>query len=142
MIQWSRHCGEHPPRAYVPLRSMRTARMTDSIRAYLDSKQRCVQTFSTLQRLASIIIEAGAALQNCPDEFGFTDINVSMPAFPSQLVSATEWPTAEEVQRALAACHQDLDHLQGAWSALSPLDRENLMPPGDPWETIAIGRRQ
>ena len=65
-----------------------------------------------------------------------------MPAVPSEVVSATKWPTAEKVQRALVACHEALGEVQVAWSSLSPNDRANVKPPGDPWETIAIGRRR
>jgi hypothetical protein len=107
----------------------------DPIRSYLDAKKHCDQAFATLGRLSQIIIQVAGAFQTNPRQFSFSNTVTGLPiTVPHSGVDANKWLPAEDVQRALSACHRAEIDLNTAWATVP--DRTGLQPPGDPWGTL------
>jgi hypothetical protein len=116
--------------------------MTDPIHAYLETKNRCDEAFATLARLRSAVLKVGAALQSSPRDFCFSNVNVGLPGvLPKNSLDGMKWPSAEDIQRAIAACHQADSDVKIAWRAVPPSAHSGLQPPGDPWTSMSGQRR-
>jgi hypothetical protein len=110
--------------------------MADPIRSYQNAKKNSDEAFYKLAQIRARILEVASALQDDPRNVSLSGTNSGLPADAMNVLPGRDWPSAEDVQRALAACHQAEIDLRTAWSAIG--DHSLLTPPDDPWGALTI----
>lgn len=108
--------------------------MADSIRLYLDAHGHYDNAARQASDLIGIVQEVAKRLSNDPMTFMFSNTEPGMPPGVAisrnpNSVDGKPWPTAGELQTALASLHQAKQSLSGAWTALAHDDRKGLVPP-------------
>lgn len=102
--------------------------MTDPLRTYCDLYHQAVECRRRIDALKSVLQRAVEALDKRPEHFRFDGIDaVGIPEPRSRaFLASEEWPTAPQIQHALAEWHATGQRLNEAWYALWPRDRELL----------------
>jgi hypothetical protein len=106
--------------------------MSDPIRNYLDSVANLEHVPANAKRMISVVLNVAAALQRNPLGVMFSNTVTGMPmsvGTERPIANASDWPTAEQIQQALAHWHHARLQTSQAWSAISPSDRNSLKPP-------------
>ena len=102
--------------------------MTDPLRVYADLYNQALEARRRVDAIRLLLQRAAEALEKRPERFRFEGIDTAgLPSWLTEpFVSAADWPTAAQIQRALAEWHTTADRLLDAWEALFPRDREML----------------
>jgi hypothetical protein len=106
--------------------------MSDPIRAYIDSQSNRDRVAGIAKRYVSTIVQVAAALQRNPLGVMFSNTTTGMPmtvATDRPIASAGDWPTAEQIQQALAQWHHANQQVLQAWNAVPQADKSSLKPP-------------
>jgi hypothetical protein len=107
--------------------------MSDPIRTYLDSVANLERVEKNAKSLISIVIQVAAALQQNPLGVMFSNVQTGMPMSVGTnraTADGSKWPTAEQMQQALAQWHHARLQASQAWNAVPQGDRARLKPPG------------
>ena len=102
--------------------------MTDPLRSYADLFHQAVECRRRVDALRSILSRAVEALDKRPERFrfdGLDDIKMPRP-LTEAFADAAAWPSAAQIQQALAEWHATAERLLDAWEKLWPRDRELL----------------
>lgn len=102
--------------------------MTDPIRIYADLYHQAVECRRRLDAIRTTVLQVADALEKRPEHFRFDGLGkIRLPAARSPAFAAADaWPTAAQIQQALADWHATGARLREAWQALWPRDREML----------------
>jgi hypothetical protein len=107
--------------------------MGDPIRTYLDSVNNLERVAADAKRMISVVVGVASALQQNPLRVMFSNAAIGMPmdvAFGrSATANARDWPTADQIQQALAQWHHARAQVSQAWNTVPPNDRNSLRPP-------------
>ena len=102
--------------------------MTDPLRTYADLYHQAVECRRRVDAIRSILGRALEALDKRPERFRFDGLDgAAMPRpLTEPFAAAADWPTAAQIQHALADWHATAERLLAAWEQLWPRDRELL----------------
>lgn len=102
--------------------------MTDPLRDYADLYHQAVECRRRVDAIRSLLARAAEALDKRPERFRFDGVDsIAMPRLLTEaFADAGDWPSATQIQRALADWHATADRLLDAWERLWPRDRELL----------------
>ena len=102
--------------------------MTDPLRRYADLYHQAVEARRRVDEIRLLLARAAEALEKRPERFRFDALEATgLPSWLTEAFApAADWPTAEQIQRALAEWHTTADRLLDAWETLWPRDREML----------------
>lgn len=102
--------------------------MSDPLRTYADLYHQAIECRRRLDAIVGIVRRAAEALDKRPEHFRFDEVDgVALPPARSPaFADAAAWPTAAQIQQALADWHMTAIRLTEAWEALWPRDRELL----------------
>jgi hypothetical protein len=106
--------------------------MGDPIRTYLDSMANLERVAANAKRLIGTVVGVASALQRDPLRFMFSNSASGLPmdvAFKAASANANDWPTADQIQQALAQWHHARAQVSQAWNAVPQNDRNSLRPP-------------
>jgi hypothetical protein len=96
--------------------------VTDPLRVYADLYHQAVEARRRVDDIRLLLARAAEALEKRPERFRFDGIDAN--GLPSWLTdpfaAAADWPSAEQIQRALAEWHTAADRLLDAWETLWP----------------------
>jgi hypothetical protein len=100
----------------------------DPLRDYADLYHRAVECRRRVDAIKSILSRALEGLDKRPERFRFDGIDgIRMPRPPAEaFAAAADWPSAAQIQQALADWQDTADGLLDAWERLWPRDRELL----------------
>lgn len=106
--------------------------MTDPIRTYLDGVNNLERVEANAKSLFGVVIQVAAALQGNPLRVMFSNTLTGMPmsvGTERAIADASKWPTAEQIQQALAQWHSARVATLQLWNAIPQADRGHLKPP-------------
>ena len=105
---------------------------TDLIGAYQDALKSLTNARGEAERVANIIVDAGVKLH----KWEVVMISNGQRGFPPEIalpgsgsINRSTWPTADQLENALADYHQALHSAQNAWSAIPSESRIGLQEP-------------
>src|SRR5579862_7397482 len=112
----------------APLQLGSEGLVTDPLRTYADLFHQAVECRRRVDALRSILSRAVEALDKRPERFRFDGLDdIGMPPLHTQaFADAATWPSAAQIQQALAEWHATAERLLDAWEKLWPRDRELL----------------
>ena len=107
---------------------VREPAVTDPLRRYADLYHQAVEARRRVDEIRLLLARAAEALEKRPERFRFDALDANgLPSWLTEAFApAADWPTAEQIQRALAEWHSTADRLLDAWETLWPRDREML----------------
>lgn len=106
--------------------------MSDPIRGYLDSVANLERVANNAKSMTKIVIHVAAALQQNPLGVMFSNVQTGMPmsvGTDHATADGSKWPTAEQMQQALAQWHHAKLQVSQAWNAVPMSDRAHLKSP-------------
>ena len=109
--------------------------MSEPTKDYLDSVAELKRAVKNASDVVGIVVAVGRALQKDPLNFAFTNLNVPLPpgvgGKEGASADAAKWPTAEQIQQALAGWHAARELARRAWNDVPDVRRRSLTPPPD-----------
>lgn len=104
---------------------------SERVDAYLDARRALAATTDRVQKMVRTI-QAAASKLSAWDGVTITNSGVVFPkgvAQKNRIIDGQEWPTAEQLAKALAGWHDACRKAEIAWDMVSEADRVGLQPP-------------